>query len=378
MRQYLFAPGPTQLPEEILLEMARPIVYHRGPVFKAILQAVREDLKHVFQTQQDVLVLTSSGTGSMEGAVSNILSRGDKAIVVEGGKFGERWAEICKAYGIQADIIHVEWGKAVDPVAVRKALERNPDTRAVFVQASETSTGVMHPVKALADLTRGRENTLLVVDGITAVGVFPVPMDLWGVDVLLSGSQKAFMLPPGLAFAALSEKAWRATKDSNLPKFYFDYSKELESQRKNETAFTPAISLIVGLRKALKMMREEGMENIFARHEKLARATREAMKALGLELFAPESPSNACTAVRVPSGVEGEKIPKHIREKYGVTIAGGQSRLKGKIFRIAHLGYYNPFDMVMVMSAVEFTLRDLGHNTPIGEGVKKMQQALAD
>ncbi|MBI2060875.1 MAG: alanine--glyoxylate aminotransferase family protein [Nitrospirae bacterium] len=375
-RQYLFAPGPTQLPEEILLEMAQPITYHRGPKFKAILQEVREDLKTVFQTKQDVLVLTSSGSGAMEGAVTNILSKGDKAVVVEGGKFGERWADVCKAYGVQAEVLHVEWGKAVDPAVVRKAVQNGKDVKAVFVQASETSTGVMHPVKEIAEITRSMPDTLLVVDGITAVGVFPVPMDQWGIDVLVSGSQKAFMLPPGLGFAALSEKAWARAKTSNLPKFYFNLSKELESQKKNETGFTPAITLIVALRKALKMIKEEGLENVFARHDKLARATREAMKAIGLELFA-QTPSNACTAVKVPVGVDGEKIPKHIREKYGITIAGGQSQLKGKIFRIAHLGYYNPFDMVMVMSAVEMTLRDLGHEFSIGAGVKKMQEMLA-
>ncbi|MBI2891110.1 MAG: alanine--glyoxylate aminotransferase family protein [Nitrospirae bacterium] len=376
-REYLFAPGPTQLPEEILRILSEPIVYHRGPKFKAILQEARADLKVLFQTEQDVLVLTSSGTGAMEAAVTHTLSRGDRALVIEGGKFGERWGEICQAYGVDVEWLRVPWGKAVDPADVRKALTNGSDIRAVFVQASETSTGVKQPVHEIAEITRRLPDTLLAVDGITAVGVFPVPMDAWGIDVMVSGSQKAMMLPPGLGFIAMGPRAWARAERSDLPKFYFNLRKERELQPKGETNFTPAVPFIVALRRALQMIREEGLEQVFARHERLAKATREGMRALGLELFAPESPSNACTAVKVPAGVDGEKIPKHIRETYGVTIAGGQSKLKGKIFRIAHLGYYNPFDMVMVMSAVEMTLRDLGYPAQIGAGVRKVQEILA-
>ncbi len=375
-KKYLFSPGPTMLPPEVLLKMAEPIMHHREPEFEKIFAEIREGLKYLFQTKNEVLIFTSSGTGAMEGAVSNILSKGDKAIVVRGGKFGERWGEICKAYGIEFIPIDVEWGKAVDPKQIQKALESNPSVRAVYTQASETSTGVKHPITEIAEIVRKYEETVLVVDAITGIGVFNLPMDAWGIDVLISGSQKALMLPPGLAFAALSDKAWKLAEKSNLPKYYFDFKKELKNTKKNQSSYTPAISLFVGLREALHMIRKEGMEAVFRRHEKLAEATRAAVKALGLGLYAPDSPSNAVTAVKVPEGIQGGKLKNLFFEKFGITVAGGQDQAKGKIIRIAHLGYYERLDMVMVISALEMLLKEMGYEFELGTGVKAAEEIL--
>ncbi len=377
-KKYLFSPGPTMLPPEVLLKMAEPIMHHREPEFEKIFAEIREGLKYLFQTKNEVLVFTSSGTGAMEGAVSNILSRGDKALVVRGGKFGERWGEICKAYGIEFIPIDVEWGRAVEPVQIQKALQSDPAIRAVYTQASETSTGVKHPIREIAEITQQYEDKVIVVDAITGIGVFDIPMDQWGIDVLVSGSQKALMLPPGLAFAALSEKAWRMVERSNLPKYYFDFKKELKSTKKNQSSYTPAISLFVGLRESLNMIRKEGLEALFKRHEKLARATREAVKALGLGLYAPDSPSNAVTAVKIPEGIDGERLKDLFFERFGITVAEGQDRAKGKIIRIAHLGYYERLDMVMVISALEMLLKEMGHRFELGAGVRRLEEVLME
>jgi aspartate aminotransferase-like enzyme len=375
-KKYLFSPGPTMLPPGVLLKMAEPIMHHREPEFEKIFAEIREGLKYLFQTRNEVLIFTSSGTGAMEGAVSNVLSRGDKALVVRGGKFGERWGEICKAYGIGVVPIDVDWGKAVDPRQIQKALESNPSVRAIYTQASETSTGAKHPIREIAEIVKKYEEVILVVDAITGVGVFNLPMDEWGIDVLISGSQKALMLPPGLAFAALSDKAWRFVDRSNLPKYYFDFKKELKSAQKNQNSYTPAISLFVGLRESLRLIRKEGLEGIFQRHEKLAAATRAAVKALGLGLFAPDSPSNALTAVKVPEGIQGGKLKNLFFEKFGITVAGGQDQAKGKIIRIAHLGYYERLDMVMVISALEMLLKEMGYAFELGAGVKAAEEIL--
>jgi aspartate aminotransferase-like enzyme len=375
-KKYLFSPGPTMLPPEVLLKMAEPIMHHREPEFEKIFSEIREGLRYLFQTKNEVLIFTSSGTGAMEGAVSNILSKGDKALVVRGGKFGERWGEICKAFGIEFIPIDVEWGRPVDPKRIEGLLKSNPSIRAVYTQASETSTGVKHPIREIADIVKGYENTVIVVDAITGIGVFDIPMDKWGIDVLVSGSQKALMLPPGLAFAALSDKALKFVERSDLPKFYFDFKKELKSAQKNQNSFTPAISLFVGLRESLSLIRKEGLEAVFQRHEKLAAATRAAVKALGLELYAPDSPSNALTAVKVPEGIQGGKLKNLFFEKFGITVAGGQDQAKGKIIRIAHLGYYERLDMVMVISALEMLLKEMGYAFELGKGVKAAEEIL--
>lgn len=376
IKKQLFSPGPTPVPERILLAMAGPVMHHRDPAYEELFQEVREGLKYVFQTKQEVLVLTSSGTGAMEGTISNTLSPGDEALVVRGGKFGERWAEICEAYGVKVTPIDVTWGEAVDPAAIEKALDANPSIKAVLVQASETSTGVMHPIKEIAAIVKKRDGTILVVDAISALGVFELPMDEWGIDVLVSGSQKAFMLPPGLAFVALSEKAWGFVEQAKLPKFYFDLKKELASAQKSQSQFTPAISLVVGLREALRMFKEEGLENCFKRHAKLAYATREAAKALGLELLAPRAPSNALTAIKAPEGVDGKKLKKNFEDMYGLIIAGGQSQLKGKIIRIAHIGYFQELDIIQAISALELVLKDMGYPVELGTGVKTAEEIL--
>lgn len=372
----LFAPGPSPIPPRVLLAMAEPIIHHRAPAYIKVLEEVREGLKYLFQTKNEVLIFASSGTGAMEGAVTNTLCPEDKVLVVQGGKFGERWANICKAYGVHAKIIHVEWGKAVDPELIRKALEVEPSIKAVLIQASETSTGVRHPVKEVAEIVRGYDGTILIVDAITGIGVFDLRTDEWGLDVVVGGSQKALMLPPGLAFAGLTDKGWKWVERSSLPKFYFDFKKELKNIKDNQSAYTPAVSLVIGLREVLRMIKEEGLENVFARTAKLAKATREAMKALGLQLYAPESPSDALTAVVAPPGVDGQKVVKVLREKHNITIAGGQDQAKGKIFRIAHFGYMDVYDIVTAVAAVELTLKELGYEVELGRGVKAALEVL--
>jgi serine---pyruvate transaminase len=375
-KDHLLTPGPTPVPPEVLLAMAKPMVHHRAPVYETILQEVRDGLKYLFQTRNEVLIFASSGTGAMEGAVTNILSPGDRALVVEGGKFGERWTQICRAYGVKTQILSVEWGKAADARAVGQALDQDPGIKAVFIQATETSTGVLHPVREIAALVSSRPETILVVDGISHVGAVELPMDEWNLDVVVGASQKALMLPPGLSFAALSEKAWQWVEKSTLPKFYFDFLKERQNLVKNQNAYTPAISLIVGLEHSLKMIRQEGLENIFARTSRLAKAVRQAMEALGLHLYSPRAFSDAVTAVLAPPGVDAQKIVKILREEHKFTIAGGQDRAKGKIFRISHMGFVDSSDTLAVIAALETALPGLGYAVEPGKGVKAAVEVL--
>jgi aspartate aminotransferase-like enzyme len=377
LKSYLLTPGPTPVPERVQLAMARPILHHRAPAFEKLFAEVRDGLRWVFQTKQDVLVLAASGTGAMEGSVTNFLRRGDKVVVVDGGKFGERWWKICQAYGIDPVVVRVPWGKAVDPAQVERALADNPGARAVYVQASESSTGVAHPVKALAAITAKREGTICVVDAISALGALDLPMDAWGIDILLSGSQKALMLPPGLAFAAVSEKAWRFAETADLPRFYFDFKKERGMQAKNQTSFTPAVSLLVGLAEVFQIIREEGLAKMFRRHERMSLASRAAMTALGLKPYT-DSPSHALTTVIAPDGVDTDKLVKLLRDRYGVTLVGGQDQAKGKIFRIAHLGYYDEFDIVTAVTAIERALADMGVAIEFGKGVGAAMRSFAE
>lgn len=376
MKKYLFTPGPVPVPEDILLEMARPIIHHRTVEFENIFAEVREGLKYIFQTKEEVFVLASSGTGAMEGAVTNTLSRGDPALVVNGGKFGERWVKICQAYGIEVHEIKVEWGEAVDPSEIKGALSKNPSIRAVLIQASESSTGVMHPTKEIAEITKERDDVILIVDGISAVGVFPQPLDAWGIDVLIGGSQKAFMLPPGLAFAALSKKAWKFNERSNLPKFYFDFKRYLKDAKSNTTPWTPAITLVIGLASVLRNFKNEGLEKMYQRHARLAQATREAIKAIGLELYAKHSPSTALTAAISPGDINAGKIISGLRDRFGMTLAGGQDQAKGKIFRISHMGFIDRADIIAVISALECILRDLGYKFDFGAGSRTASDIL--
>ncbi|MFQ5991516.1 MAG: pyridoxal-phosphate-dependent aminotransferase family protein [Nitrospiraceae bacterium] len=376
LKRYLLAPGPTQVSPEVLLAMAQPVIHHRAPDFAELFAEVRADLKWLFQTSNDVLILASSGTGGMEGAVANFLSPGDKALVVNGGKFGERWGKICKTFGVQVTEIKVEWGCAVDPQVVADALKRDPSIKAVYVQASETSTGVAHDTKALAEVVRSHEGTILVVDAITAMGVFDIKTDAWGLDVVVTGSQKALMLPPGLAFVSVSDKAWQMAEKAKNGAFYFDFKKERDSQVKNQTAYTPAVSMILGLQQVLRTLKAEGLEAAFARQARLAHAMREGVKAAGLALFPKMSPSNALTAITAPAGVDGQAIYKNLRVQYGITAAGGQDHLKGKVFRISHMGYIDTFDIIMALAAVEMVLKGLGHSIQLGSGVAKAEELL--
>jgi aspartate aminotransferase-like enzyme len=313
----------------------------------------------------------------MEGAVTNLCSPGDEVIVVNGGKFGERWTKICQTYGVVVHEVKVEWGRAVAPQAVASALAAHPKARAVYMQASETSTCVLHPVAKIAEMTRARD-TLLVVDGITAVGVLPMPMDALGIDVLVTGSQKALMLPPGLAFVALSPRAWKAVEQAKLPRFYFDFKRERKGVAEKSTAWTPAISLIYGLDVALDMMRAEGWDALFARHDRLARATRAGARALGLSLLAPDSPSPAATAVNLPADVDGSALFRYLRDTMHVTFAGGQDQLKGKIIRLSHLGYVGAFDVIVGLSALELALTRFGARVELGRGVAAAEAVLGE
>jgi aspartate aminotransferase-like enzyme len=373
MKRYLLAPGPTPIPPEVLQAMALPIIHHRAPEYEALFADVRRDLRLVFQCRNEVLLFAASGTGAMEGAVVNTLSPGDPVVVIRGGKFGERWAEICEAYGVRVLPVDVPYGKSVDPGTVADLLKREPAVRAVFATHSETSTGAIHDVQALAAII-GATDALLVVDAISSLGVMDLPMDAWGVDVVVAGSQKGLMLPPGLAFAALSDKAWARVPESRLPKYYLNFASERKAIEKNQSAYTPAVSLVVGLREALRLILAEGLPNVFARHDRLARATRAGVQALGLELFA-EHPGCACTAVKAPAGIEGGAIVKGYRKR-GITIAGGQGSMKGKIFRIAHMGYADNSDVLIALGTLELVLAELGYPVKLGEGVRAAQQIL--
>jgi aspartate aminotransferase-like enzyme len=376
IKRYLLAPGPTPVPPEVLLAMARPIIHHRAPEFAQLFGEVRNDLQWLFQTGNDVLTLASSGTGGMEGAVANFLSPGDKALVVNAGKFGERWGRLCKTFGVQVTEIKVEWGHAVDPGAIAEALKKDPAIKAVYIQASETSTGVAHDTKAIADIVKAHEGTILVVDAITALGVFDLKTDAWGLDVVITGSQKALMLPPGLAFVSVSGKAWQLAEKAKNAAFYFSFKKEREAQIKNQTAYTPAVSMILGLQEVLRMLKAEGLEAIFSRHARLAHAMREGVKAAGLAVFPKQSPSDAVTAVSAPDGVDGQAIYKNLRVQYGITAAGGQDHLKGKIFRVSHMGYMDSFDVITTIAAIEMVVKGLGHQVRLGSGVARAQELL--
>jgi len=372
-KNYLLTPGPTPLPPEVSEAMSRPIIHHRTPQFQAILKEATEGLKYVFQTKNDVFILASSGTGAMEAAVVNLLSSGDTAVTIEGGKFGERWTEICRSYGINAEVIKVEWGKAVFPSEIQKKLKANPKIKAVFTTLCETSTGVANDIQAIGAVVK-ETGAVLVVDAISGLGAIPLLTDEWFCDVVVSGSQKGLMLPPGLGFISASPKAWSLIEASKSPRYYFDLKEAKKAMEKTDTPYTPAITLIIALCEALKMMKQDGLEKIFLRHKKMAQAARAAVKALGLELFAPDAASDVVTAVKVPQGLDGEKLVKTMRDAYGITIAGGQSEMKGKIFRIAHMGFIEEFDIIAGISCLEKVLSQMGYKFSLGVGVKAAEE----
>jgi aspartate aminotransferase-like enzyme len=376
LKRYLLAPGPTPVPSDVLLAMAAPIIHHRSPDFLPVLDSAKKGLQWLYQTKNDVLILCSTGTGGMVGAVNNFFNKGDKVLVINGGKFGERWIEICQAYSLKCEEVTVDWGYAVNPAIVEEKLKKHKEIKGVFVQASETSTGVYHDVQALASIVKNHEDTLFIVDAISALVAHDLRTDEWGIDVMIGGSQKGVMLPPGIAFVSVSEKAWAKAKTSKLPKFYFNFIKDRETLAKNQTNFTSPVTLIIGLNESLKMLQAEGLKNVFNRHERLANATRKAVRAIGLDLYAKESPSNSVTAIMTPSGIDGQAVYKNLREKYGITAAGGQGKAKGKIFRIAHLGYSDIFDIITAIAGIEMVLKGMGHPVKLGTGVAVAQELL--
>jgi aspartate aminotransferase-like enzyme len=370
-KKYLMTPGPTPVPSEVLLAQARPMIHHRTPDFSAMLMEAVEGLKYVFQTKNDVLIFCCSGTGAMESAFVNCFCSGDKVIVARNGKFGDRMVKIAKTYGLEVIDLRYEWTETVKVADVADALKANPDARGVVVTQSETSSGVLNDVESIGKLTAAYPDCVLVVDSITGIGAVPCKTDEWGLDVVMTGSQKGLMLPPGLAAVSVSEKAWKAYERSTLPKFYFDWGPYKKNLEKQTTPFTPAVSLVIGLAEAIKLMREETIEGIIARHSRLAEATRRGCEALGMKLFAPaDGRGSAVTPVWVPEGVDGKQIVKIMKNKYGVTIAGGQDEYEGRIFRVGHLGYFGDFDIITTLAALEMTLAELGYGFERGAGIK--------
>jgi aspartate aminotransferase-like enzyme len=376
-KYYLMAPGPTPVPSNVLLAMAQPMIHHRTPEYEALFIEVRAGLKRLFQTSQDVIPFTSSGTGAMEAAVVNTLSSGDTVLVLRAGKFGQRWEEICATYGITVIPLEAPFGETVAPEAFARALREHPEAKAVLMQHSESSTGVLHDAKGIAAVTRST-GAILIVDAVSSLGIADLRMDEWGLDLVVSGSQKGLMLPPGLSFCALSDKAWGHVKASRLPKYYFDVATERKFVARNECRFTPAVSIFVGLREVLKMLEAEGLPAVFRRHERLARATRSGAEALGLELFARSAPSPALTAVVAPRGLDSEAVLSTYSTSHNITIAGGQDHLKGKIVRIAHIGYMSEFDIITAISGLEMTLSDLNFGIRPGAGVASAQATFAE
>lgn len=376
MKKYLLTPGPTPVPDDVRLAEAQPIIHHRTKEFLEIFERISEDLKIVFKTKNIVLTFLSSGTGVMEGAVANTLSPGDKALCIRGGKFGERWAEICEAFGIEVIPLDVEWGNFAKPEEVLSLLDKHPDIKAVFAALCETSTGTLFPVEKYGEIIRQRPGTILAVDAISGLAACDMQTDSWNADICIAASQKALMLPPGLAFASVSEKAWGFVENAKCPKYYFDFKKQRKAlEKKSPTPYTPGVSLIRALDKSLSIIKKSGIDKVILRSEKLALALREAAKTLGLEVFS-KNPANAVTAIKLPQSIDGEVLIDILDKKYGVQVAEGQDLLKGRIIRIAHLGYIGKSDIMAAVSALEFGLRDLGYPVKIGQGVKTAEEML--
>jgi aspartate aminotransferase-like enzyme len=375
IKERLFTPGPTPL---LMEAQARTLtaanVHHRTEAFRKIMTETLALLKYYYDTQNDVLIFASSGTGAMEGSVSNLLSPGERMLVGTAGKFGERWLGLAQAYGVEAVKVESPYGQPVNVEAMKQKLSSDGPFRAVFIQATETSTAVMNDVRALGEAVKNYPETALVVDAITGLGTSDLRIEEWGLDIVIGGSQKAVMIPPGLAFASVSEKAWGLIAKSKLPRYYFDFAKERKNQAKGETAYTPATTLIIGLHAALEYIKKLGRENLIANAALLAEASRAAAQALGLKLFAQSSPANAATAVCAPAGLDSGAIVKELRTRFGAIIANGQGSMKGQIFRLAHLGYYDIADLFAVFAALEIALLKLGQKVELGSGVRAVQE----
>jgi serine---pyruvate transaminase len=381
VKQYLMTAGPTPLPPAVSQVMAEPMTYHRAPAFIEVYARVLSRLKDVFQTANEVQVFTSSGTGALESAVANLVRPGEPALVASCGKFGERWFELCEAYGAETIHWETEWGRRVDPAGLEERLSANPGVELVFTTFSETSTGVVNDIRELTEVAH-RHGALIAVDAVSGLGAVPLPQDEWGVDVVVAGSQKALMAPPGLAFTSANDAALARAAENPGRRYYFDWARTVSGQRKDppDSPFTPAVGLVRALDVALGMIEAEGLDQVFERHALLGRATREAAKALDLELLggAADDNANVVTAIVLPEAIDGGKVPKLMRDRFGVTIAGGQGKLKGRIARIAHCGYFGAFDIIVTISALEMTLRELGHEAEPGAGVAAAQRVFSD
>jgi serine---pyruvate transaminase len=370
----LMTPGPAMVPEDVLLELARPVIHHRSDEAKQVITEVLQGLKEVFQTRNDVLILTASGTGAMEAAVANTVPRGAKALVLSAGHFGARWGGICKAFGINAVVLETEWGQPVDPDRVAEVLGQHPDTVCVFGTLSETSTGTGHPVDEIGRVVAATP-AVFAVDGISGVGAMECRTDEWGIDLLSVGSQKALMLPPGLAFVAVSDKAWAKIDSFDAPSYYFNLKAARKKVKEFDTPYTPAHTLILALRTALKRIKEEGLDNVLLRHRRMSEAAQAGVQALGLELFSSR-PAEGLTAFRVPDGLKDTQIRNELAGRFGISTVGGQDKLKGKILRIGHMGYTDELDVIGTLAALEMTLAELGYEVEPGRAVTAAQQVL--
>ena len=374
-KRYLFTPGPTPVPPQVLAALAEPIVHHRGSDYRAVFGECLERLAAVCRTTSDVLLFTCSGTGAMESAVANLCSPGDRVVVVSAGHFGERWQKLATAYGCEVEPIAYTWGEMPNADDLGARLDELSGAKAVFLTHSETSTGVVCDLQALAAAAKP-SGALVVVDGVSSLGAVPLETDAWGIDVVASGSQKALMTPPGLGLASVSAAAWAARGSS--PRFYLDWEKTRAGQEKLDSAFTPAVSLVRGLNVALGLLLDEGLEAAFDRHVRLGRACREGAKAMGLELFSPDEDRSAVvTAIRAPDGVDAVELVRSLRDRYGVTLAGAHGELSGKVFRIGHIGYYDVFDIATALGAVELALTDLGADIERGVAVTRALETFA-
>jgi aspartate aminotransferase-like enzyme len=373
IKERLFTPGPTPLLMEAQLRALTMTLHHRTDAFRTLMRETLDSLQYYFNTRNDVVVFASSGTGAMEGAVSNLLSPGDRVLIGTAGKFGERWVQLAKAYGIESAVVEVPYGHPVPISEMKKHLETGGPFRAVFIQATESSTGVRNDVQALGQIVSAVPECCFVVDAITGLGTTDLRPDEWGIDIMIGGSQKATMIPPGLAFASVSEKAWKTIEKSKLPRYYFDYAKERKNLAKGESSYTPATSLVVSLHGALTYIKQLGRENLIANAALLAEATRAAATALGLTHFAVSSPANALTAINAPAGIESTKIVKDMRARFGAILTDGQGTMKGHMFRVAHLGYFDFLDLLAVLGGLEITLQKIGAKVELGSGVRAAQ-----
>jgi aspartate aminotransferase-like enzyme len=376
----LMIPGPTPVPETVLLAMSRHPIGHRSADFQKIVKRTTEQLKWLHQTSGDVLVLAGSGTAAMEAGIINVLSKGDRVLCGDNGKFGERWVKLAKAYGLEVQVIKAEWGQPLDPEAFRAALEADTAKaiKAVILTHSETSTGVINDLEAIAGHVKNHGTALTIADCVTSLGACNVPMEAWGLDVVGSGSQKGYMMPPGLGFVAMSDRAWQAHERSDLPKFYFDLGKYRKSAKADSNPFTPAVNLYYALEAALEMMQQEGLEAIFARHARHRDAAQAGMLAMGLPLYAAEGHGSPAITAVAPAGIDAEELRKAVKQRFDILLAGGQDHLKGKVFRIGHLGFVCDRDVLTAVAAIEATLQGLGlHRGQAGAGVAACAAVLA-